>query len=417
MPRKCSCGNNPIYNIPGKTPPICCAKCKTDEMINVKDKKCSCGKIPNFNVLGEKPICCSKCKTPDMINVKNKRCSCGKQPTFNVSGRTFGVCCVKCKTDEMIDVVSKKCQCGNRPGFNMPGEKRPIYCAKCKTDEMVDVVSKRCSCGKRPIFNVPGKSVGVCCAKCKTSDMINVVSEMCPCGNRPSFNVSEEKKPICCAKCKTPEMIDVRTKKCRCGKIPSFNMPGEKIGVCCSKCKTSKMVDVVHKICPGYGNECPVRTRIDNGHDYCMSCDPNDARRKLFKRYEEAFFEYVKDKIDVHKREFTVSFDPNETSKKFARLDGIVFGDSIIVCLEVDEDGHENYDCDEHRMHLVTAELLQKYPDHAVSWVRVNPTIDAKSQWSKKSKAIREKRFDDVIVAVNDILEKREMKVVYIGFE
>jgi hypothetical protein len=147
-----------------------------------------------------------------------------------------------------------------------------------------------------------------------------------------------------------------------------------------------------------------------------MSCDPNDARRKLYKRYEEAFFDYVKNKIDVHKREFRVSFDQNETSKKFAKLDGIVFGDDIIVCLEVDENGHEDYQCDEHRMHLVTAELLQKYPDHVVSWVRVNPTINTKSQWSKKSKKIREKRFEDVIVAVNDLLKSRDTRVVYIGF-
>jgi hypothetical protein len=149
---------------------------------------------------------------------------------------------------------------------------------------------------------------------------------------------------------------------------------------------------------------------------YCISCDPNEARRKQYKRYEESFFEYVKNKLDVHKREFRVSFDPNETTKKFARIDGVVFDEGIIVCLEVDEDGHDNYECDEHRMHLVTAELLQKYPDHIVSWVRVNPTVDAKNQWSKKSKVIREKRFDDVIVAVNDLLKNRDIRVVYIGF-
>jgi hypothetical protein len=148
-----------------------------------------------------------------------------------------------------------------------------------------------------------------------------------------------------------------------------------------------------------------------------MSCDPDEARRKMFKRYEDAFFDYVNDKLDVHQREFKVIFDQNETSKKFARLDGVVFGDGIIVCLEVDEDGHENYDCDEHRMHLVTAELLQKYPNHIVSWIRVNPTVNAKSQWSKKSKAIREKRFEDVVIAVNDILESQETKVVNIGFD
>jgi hypothetical protein len=280
-------------------------------------------------------------------------------------------------------IVNKKCPCGKQPIFNMPGEKKPICCKKCKTQEMIDVVNKKCPCGKIPVFNMIGETIGVCCLKCKT-----------------------------------PEMIDVVNKKCPCGKIPVFNMIGETIGICCVKCKTSDMIDVRSKMCPGYGGmECPARTQLFHGYDYCMSCDPSDARRKLYKRYEEAFFDYVKDKLDIHKREFTVSFDQNETSKKFARLDGIVFGDGVIVCLEVDEDGHEEYECDEHRMHLVTAELLQKYPDHVVSWVRVNPTIDAKSQWSKKSKAIREKRFDDVINTVNDILESRDTKVVYVGFD
>jgi hypothetical protein len=147
-----------------------------------------------------------------------------------------------------------------------------------------------------------------------------------------------------------------------------------------------------------------------------MSCDPNDARRKRYKRFEEAFFEYVKDKLDVHKREFHVHFDPVDTAKKFARLDGIVFGDGIIVCLEVDENGHQEYGCDEHRMHLVTGELLQKYPGRNVTWVRVNPTTDEKSQWSKTSKKKRAKRFEDVVSSVIDILKKCDTRVVYIGF-
>ena len=347
-----------------------------------------------------------------------RKCSCGKQPIYNLPGEMKPICCAKCKTDGMVDVVHKRCPCGKQPNFNVPGEKVAICCKECKTDVMVDVVNKRCPCGSlSPSFNVPEEKKGVCCVECKTTEMVDVRSKRCPCGTlSPVFNVPGETKPICCAKCKTDGMVDVRSKRCPCGKHMSFNLPGETIGVCCSKCKTDEMVNVVNKMCPGYDESCPVRTYLSNGHDYCMSCDPNDARRKRYKRYEEAFFAYVKDKIDVHKREFRVSFDPNETSKKFARLDGIVFGDGIVVCLEVDEEGHENYECDEHRMHLVTAELLQKYPSHVVSWVRVNPTIDAKSQWSKKSKSIREKRFEDVVVAVNDLLKSRDTRVIHVGF-
>lgn len=289
-------------------------------------RKCSCGKTPSFNLPGGKPLCCSKCKTPEMVDVKNKKCPCGQIPIFNIPGQSNGIRCSKCRTDEMVDVVNKKCPCGNRQIFNIPGQKNGICCLKCKTDEMVDVVSNRCPCGKRPAFNLPGETVGVCCVKCKDREMVAVVYKRCPCGKRPVFNVL-----------------------------------GETTGICCSGCKTPEMIDVVSKRCPGYNGECPVRTYIRNNHEYCLSCDPNDSRRKKFKLFEEAFFEYVNEKLNVHQREFRVTFDQNETSKKFARVDGIVFGDCIVVCLEVDENGHREYECDEHRMHLVTAELLQKY--------------------------------------------------------
>ena len=307
-----------------------------------------------------------------------KRCPCGKRPYFNAPGETKPICCKLCKTDGMIDVKHKRCPCGNHVIYNIPGEK-PMFCSKCKTGDMTDVVSKKCLCGKQPVYNVPGETVGMYCKDCKTGDMTNVKSKRCPCGSQPAYNV-----------------------------------PGQTKGVCCSQCKTPEMINVMAKICPGYNTECPVRTRVSRGHKYCMSCDPNDDRRKRYKMFEEAFFAYIKDKLDVHKREFHVPFDPTETAKKFARLDGVVFGDGIIVCLEVDENGHQEYECDEHRMHLVTAELLQTYPDHMVSWVRVNPTVDARSQWSKTSKVIREKRFEDAVLTANDILVTRDTCVVYI---
>jgi len=313
--------------------------------------------------------------------------------------------------------MPRKCPCGKQSLYNMPGETKPICCKGCKTDVMVDVKHKKCPCGKRPYFNIPDKIIGICCNGCKTNGMIDVVNKRCSCGKIPSFNIPGKTKRVCCSECKTVEMVDVFHKRCPCGNRPSFNVPEEKNGVCCSKCKTDEMIDVVSKICPGYNGGCPVRTRIGDGHEYCMSCDPNDARRKLYKRYEEEFFAYVNDKIDVHQREFRVAFDQDETSKKCARLDGIVFGDGVIVCIEVDENGHQDYECDEHRMHLVTAELLQKYPEHVVSWVRVNPTVGSKNEWSGPSKKKREKRFEEVVVIVKDILAMRDTRVVYIGFD
>ena len=289
-----------------------------------------------------------------------RKCSCGTQPVYNIPGETKPICCSKCKTAWMIDVVNKRCPCGKQPMFNMPGENIGVCCSKCKKPDMVDVVNKRCPCGKQPVYNMPGEKKGVCCPKCKTIEMINVVTMRCQCGKIPKFNVPGQTFGVCCSKCKTGDMTDVVNKKCSCGTVPIFNMIGETKPICCSKCKTGDMVDVVNKICPGYTTECLTRTYLSNGHKYCMSCDPNDARRKRYKRYEEEFFGYIKDKLDVHKREFRVSFGSTETSRKFARLDGIVFGDGVITCLEVDENGHQDYKDDEHRMQLVTAERLSE---------------------------------------------------------
>jgi len=326
-------------------------------------------------------ICCKGCKTPWMVNVNNKLCPCGKQPSFNLPGETKRICCKECKTAEMIDVINKLCPCGNRPSFNLPGKTVGICCKECKTSEMVNV-NKKCACGKRPSFNIMGEIVGICCAECKTPDMVNVVSKLCPCGNRPIFN-----------------------------------LPGKNVGICCKGCKTPDMIDVVSKRCPGYnGEKCP-GDYIISGYKYCLSCDPDDSRRDKFKKYENAFFKYIQGKIDVKRREFVIRYDPLETTKKFARLDGIVFGDGVIVCLEVDENGHESYLCDESRMNMVTAELLKQYPHTDVCWVRVNPSTGHKNPWSIAAKKERIKRFDAVIQAVNNVLKNKTTDIVYIGFD
>ena len=419
MPRVCECGKRPQYNYRGIKTGIRCIICREPGMVNIYAKRCSCGKItPRFNFPGVKPgICCKVCKTDGMINVMSRKCPCGSQSYFNFQGITPGVCCAKCKTDGMVNVVSNKCPCGKiTPKFNFPGISSGVCCDGCKADGMINVMSKKCSCGSQMSFNFPGVKPGICCKVCKTDGMVDVYSIKCPCGTIPTYNSPTETTGVCCRFCKTDDMVDVVNKKCSCGKQRSFNFPGITPGECCIECKRPGMINVCSNICPGYNDQCPVRTQLTRGHKYCMSCDPNEDRRKRFKLYENAFFEYVKGKLDVHTREFHVNFDPTETAKKFARLDGIVFGDGIIVCLEVDENGHKDYDCDDHRMNLVSAELLQKTPGNDITWVRVNPTVKGRDQWSRTSKKIREKRFEEVVDTVNDILKTKGCDIKYIGF-
>lgn len=238
-------------------------------------------------------------------------------------------------------------------------------------------------------------------------DMVDVRHGRCEkCNKHPTYGYPGEQARFCTTH-KEGDMIDVKSKKCeKCNKQPVYGYLGGPAKFCVAH-KEDDMVNMVGKVCPGYNAECPVRTFV-LGNKYCLSCDPDDGRRKRFKRLEGEFFEYITGKIDIHKREFRVNFDKNDTSKKFARVDGIVIGDGIVVCIEVDEDGHRSYECEEHRMHLVNGELLQLYPDHNIAWVRMNPTA--------KSTKTRNKRFDDVIKSVNCILETKKTEIVYIGF-
>ena len=381
-------------------------------------KHLECKKQASYNFEGLKAMWCKAHKTSDMINVVSKKCPCGKQPKFNFPKEKIGVCCKECKTLEMVDITNKRCMCGKRPIFNFPEESIGMYCKDCKTPDMINVVNKRCLCGKIPKFNLSGETTGVCCKDCKTPDMTNVVNKRCSCGKQPVFNLPGETIGFCCKECKSPEMINVVNKRCPCGKHPYFSLPGESIRSCCKNCKTPGMIDVVSKKCPGYnGEKCPGGYQLVPGCQYCLSCDPDDSRRDKFKKYENAFFKHVKGKIDILRREFIVKYDPQETSKKFARLDGIVFGDNVIVCLEIDENEHESYMCDESRMHMVTAELLKQYPNTDVCWVRVNPTTGHKNPWGIAAKRERARRFDAVINAVNDVLKNKTTDVIYIGFD
>jgi hypothetical protein len=178
----CLCGKaQPYYNESGETVAICCASCRTETMVDVKNKRCKCGKAqPYYNEPGETvAICCASCRTETMVDVKNKRCKCGKAiPYFNEPGETTRICCVSCKTESMVNVKDKKCLCGKaKPNFNEPGERVPVCCASCKTESMVDVKHKRCLCGKaQPTYNEPGQSIAICCKDCKTESMVPVIN-------------------------------------------------------------------------------------------------------------------------------------------------------------------------------------------------------------------------------------------------
>jgi hypothetical protein len=276
----CNCGKaSPGFNEPNEITPICCVSCKTDTMIDVKNKKCKCNKAPHFNEPGNNNgVCCASCKTDTMIDITNKKCKCNKVPVYNEPGETKPICCASCKTNTMINIKHKKCKCNKFPSYNEIGKTTPICCLNCKTDSMINVVNKRCKCNKFPSYNEIGKTTPICCLNCKTDSMINVLNKRCKCGiSHLSFNEPGNNKGICCASCKTDTMIDVVHKKCKCGKVnPCFNVFNEKTSICCSSCKTENMIDIRNKNqkCPGnILTGCPYNSKGNIKYKkYCTEC-------------------------------------------------------------------------------------------------------------------------------------------------
>jgi hypothetical protein len=350
-----------------------------------KGKQCATlqkRKSATYGIVGQKPVVCKTCIPLgiDMVNLVSKRCEkCSKQPTFGYAGKLARFC-KDHKLENMVDIKHARCEkCSKRPCFGYTGE-TARFCKEHKLEDMLDIKHTSCEkCFKRPYFGYPGKSARFC-DEHKIDDMVDIMSKRCE----------------------------------KCSKQSVYGYVGCSTRFC-MKHREEGMVDVKNRICPGYDRPCPVRT-YPRGHKYCMSCDPDDSRRKRFKRYENAFFDYVDGKIDIYQREFRVNFDSSETSKTYARIDGIIKQDDVVVCIEIDEDGHENYECEEHRMHLVNGELLQKYPGINIGWVRVNPNVEDDDQWSPKAINIRNKRFDDVIETIHDILMTKNTNIKYIGF-
>jgi hypothetical protein len=389
---RCNCGKaRPTYNLPGETKCVCCAACRTNGMVNVKDKVCRCGKCrPTYNLPGERAACCAACRTDDMVDVVSKACRCGKaQPTYNLPGER-AACCAACRTDDMVNVKDNMCRCGKcRPTYNLPGE-RAACCVACRTDDMVDVVNKACRCGKaQPTYNLPGERAA-CCAACRTDDMVNVKDNMCRCGkSQPTYNLPGERaaccaacrtndmvdivnkacrcgkclpiynlpgeRAACCATCRTNDMVNVKNKMCRCGKArPSYNSPGEKTPVCCTSCRTEEMVNVVSKACPGQEGNC---TTIGNKRykGYCTWCfqhefplDPLTFQIHC-KTKEIAVRDFINANFDGFQHDKPLYTDHcNCTVRR--RIDHRCLIGNTLLAIETDENhGHRYYNKDDER--------------------------------------------------------------------
>jgi len=308
--------------------PSKCIVCKTERAIycTKDEKKCQY---------------CKNCKLPDMININSKKCIiCNvKEASYADSGEKVRKYCNDCKLLDMVNIASKKCiKCTiKKSSYAYQGEKSPKYCDDCKLENMVNIVSKYCIvCNlKLSSFAYPGEKSRKYCYDCKLTDMVNVNTKKCIVCNlkRALYCSKDENIPKYCNDCKLPDMVNNNNKVC-------------KTDLCSTRISNKKY------------------------EGYCAYCFRNIFPDKPMSRNYKTKELHV---VDFIKTNFT-NLDIITDKQIYGGCSGkrpdifIDLGYQIII-VEVDENQHINYSCENKRI----MELSQDVHHRPIVFVRFNP--------------------------------------------
>ena len=165
-----------------------------------------------------------------------------------------------------------------------------------------------------------------------------------------------------CTKCRE------KNKKCVCGKRqPSFGFEGDKKATCCVGCKQEGMVDIGSKKCKT--EYCDIQANRKY-RGYCSRCFfftfPDEKLTRNYKTKENTIVDHIKEKFPeydwVHDRKVS---DGCSLKRPDLYCD---FGNHIVV-IEVDENAHKGYSCEEKRMFTI----IQDFGMRPTIFIRINP--------------------------------------------
>ncbi len=340
-----------------------------------------------------------------LIEFKRKRCIVCKETraTYGKINTTNPTHCKKhvpfCEETEYEDVVNKKCAfCKTRPTFGIVNTKKALYCInhvpsdpqeKAKYEDVINK-SKLCiyeGCKTRASYGSEKKVIY--CAKHAPSDTQeeeykNVVSHRCihtNCKTIASFRVIGTKKVTHCSE-HVPDHINYENndKKCKfegCKTQASFGLTGTKKVIYCAKHVPDRVnyKDMKHKKCSVHLCEKYANTRYnfvqDNiKHYYCAFCFANEFPEhqliRNFKTKERAVADFIKTEFP----NFDWIYDKMITdgcSKK--RPDIFLDLGYQIIIIEVDENKHSDYLCENKRMMQISQDVAHR----PIIFIRFNP--------------------------------------------
>ena len=332
-----------------------------------------CTTRASYNKKGIKqPKYCNQHKKNGMISVDTRMClECDKRPCCNYPNEKKAIYCSKHKKNGMVNISEKRMclECDKRPCCNYPNEKKAIYCSKHKKDGMVNVIKDNClECDKTPSYNYKGEKKAIYCSKHKKDGMVNVKSKRClECDLIPSYNIESEKNGVYCNQHKKSGMINVIDNRClECDKISNYNYPNKKKGIYCNQHKKSGMVDVLNKMC-----KICEKTKAIKHYDYhCFTCFkytyPNHPIIRKNREKERSVCGELQRRYSHINLIFNKSIEGG-CSKR--RPDCFIELYTHTIIIEVDENQHYNYSCEEQRIN----DLYTDLGDRPLILIRINP--------------------------------------------
>jgi hypothetical protein len=313
-------------------------------------------------------------------NIEKRVCqfeNCKKRCCYNFEGLEPKYC-TNHKKENMVDVKSRMCKTCNkkRPIYNYPQQKKGLYCKDCKLDDMINVKDKKCSICKEkiPNFNFPGLKAEYC-ENCSKDGMVNVKIKKCISCKivAAGFNYPGEKSQLYCSTCKLDGMVNLfENRICKnkdCNKSSSFGYRKDNIRLYCYDHKKDDMIDLANqnKIC----NSEWCNTRVLNKYKgYCLFCFinlfPDEKVCRNYKTKEKSVADFILENFP----NFTWICDKqiqDGCSRK--RPDLLLDLGYQVIIIEIDEEQHINYNCENKRIMEISKDL-----DHRPTiFLRFNP--------------------------------------------
>jgi hypothetical protein len=314
----------------------------------------------------------------------------------------------------MIDIAHIKCiKCNiKRPNFNYINQHKALYCNGCKLPDMVDIKSAKCiKCNIiQASYNYPNKTKKLYCNKCKLPDMVDIHNKNKKCTNCKLtiavFNYSDQTNGLYCNNCKLPDMVNIKSKKCIiCNlKHSNFNYINEKIALYCNSCKLPDMVDIKHnkcKLCKLY--------RSDKKHKYyCTSCfHYTFPDNKLSRNHKSKENQIIND-LNYKLNNIIIQDKKIYDGCSRRRPDGLIKLSDYNIIIEIDENQHYNYECENKR----SMELFQDLGNSPLTLIRFNPDGYISKENKKIKSLFGNTNIDGKLKIINQIEYNKRFNIL-----